>query len=291
MNAIKKLSHMTILAAAVSVFSGSAIAGVSAPGAAATSYNDISNFSINFNTGSASINSFTFSNNTAANGVTGTANVDPMDAPASCVGACVGWNNDFFDHTVGTLGFAYGDAQIIDADVVAGTGQALAIGDVYSTGGVAHASGSNVMNAIIQVTTPTAFDFAFVADLFMHTELGPDGIDAAANTFFNITLTDSLTNAVAFSWSPDGVVSSGALPNGGIEIDDPFSLNTGIVGNGSYVAGFGSFFASTDTLSESMYSLEIEMVNQVNVAAVPVPAAVWLFASGLLGLVGVARRA
>ena len=36
------------------------------------------------------------------------------------------------------------------------------------------------------------------------------------------------------------------------------------------------------------YSLHME--GTINASAVPVPAAVWLFGSGLLGLVGVARR-
>jgi hypothetical protein len=51
---------------------------------------------------------------------------------------------------------------------------------------------------------------------------------------------------------------------------------------------FVSFFGFADTFTSTQlgqYGIEISQVS-----AVPVPAAVWLFGSGLLGLIGVARR-
>ena len=42
--------------------------------------------------------------------------------------------------------------------------------------------------------------------------------------------------------------------------------------------------------NSSIYGFDNVCVDDCSVAAVPVPAAVWLFGSGLLGLVGVARR-
>jgi hypothetical protein len=51
------------------------------------------------------------------------------------------------------------------------------------------------------------------------------------------------------------------------------------------------FNAATGAAGGSTSFLEIDNVSvTADVSAVPVPAAVWLFGSGLLGLVGVARR-
>jgi hypothetical protein len=53
---------------------------------------------------------------------------------------------------------------------------------------------------------------------------------------------------------------------------------------------FLSFFGFADTTSPTMlgqYGIEVSMTEMPEI---PVPAAVWLFGSGLIGLVGVARR-
>jgi len=66
---------------------------------------------------------------------------------------------------------------------------------------------------------------------------------------------------------------------------DPDPLNTGVssftFAASSAVAGGTSLILSTDRTPIIAYE---------NVPAVPVPAAVWLFGSGLLGLIGIARR-
>ena len=100
-------------------------------------------------------------------------------------------------------------------------------------------------------------------------------------------LFDWATNAnipveVDFSMTP--VVCQNS-PNCGMTVGDSFTITTldsnsdGIPGipmlSGPF-AGFNAAFGGTATTT--------------SVSAVPVPAAVWLFGSGLLGLVGVARR-
>ncbi len=57
-------------------------------------------------------------------------------------------------------------------------------------------------------------------------------------------------------------------------------------------AGTGSFNfgANTETLYFDTEASNSVFLGDVTVSAVPVPAAVWLFGAGLMGLVGVARR-
>lgn len=50
-----------------------------------------------------------------------------------------------------------------------------------------------------------------------------------------------------------------------------------------------SYLETTSVSSYNMYTASL-LVRYVDVAPVPVPAAVWLFGSGLVGLIGIARR-
>ena len=59
----------------------------------------------------------------------------------------------------------------------------------------------------------------------------------------------------------------------------------GIGGSPMNSTAFSSFNANFD-----ITSVTVDSFVPTPVAAVPVPAAVWLFGSGLLGLVGIARR-
>jgi hypothetical protein len=100
-------------------------------------------------------------------------------------------------------------------------------------------------------------------------------------------LFDWATNAnilvdVDFSMTP---VVCQNFPNCGMTVGDSFSIATldsnsdgvpGIPMTGGPFQGFNASFGGTAVVS--------------SVSAVPIPAAVWLFGSGLLGLVGVARR-
>ncbi len=59
------------------------------------------------------------------------------------------------------------------------------------------------------------------------------------------------------------------------------NLNIGIGAFGDWQSGTNPAFSITDVTYVGA---------SVNVSAVPVPAAVWLFGSGLIGMVGIARR-
>jgi len=52
----------------------------------------------------------------------------------------------------------------------------------------------------------------------------------------------------------------------------------------------GDIALSAGNISISNGNAQLNTVNKVALSAVPVPPAVWLFSSGLLGLIGVSRR-
>jgi len=90
-----------------------------------------------------------------------------------------------------------------------------------------------------------------------------------------------------FNAANDTGFSTGSGPNitlANLALTDfDFLANTGI--NGA-AADFSSYFAEFDDF-DGLYG---EWRTNIEITAVPVPAAVWLFGSGLIGLVGVARR-
>jgi hypothetical protein len=76
------------------------------------------------------------------------------------------------------------------------------------------------------------------------------------------------------------------------------SLDLGATANFNIAADSGSGFVGGDALPPPIgpnswvigFGSDAPQLAAVDLTAVPVPAAVWLFGSGLLGLVGVARR-
>ncbi len=245
--------------------------GVATPALAssyAVSFNQISNFNIDFVSGTGSLMPFTFSNSSAATESGGTGDVDLMDADASCL--FCSFDNEFFQHSTTGGAFSYGDAQIVDAGVIPGNGEANAIGEAYTLTGIGYGSGSNSMSATMTVSAGTQVSFGFNADMYMQTLLTAGGQSAYASSSMVVML-ETLAGGSVLNWAP-------------------VALNTQIFGNDSRTVSNGIFTESTGGLAAGTYRLTIEMAQIANVTAVPVPAAVWLFGSGLLGLVGVARR-
>lgn len=103
-----------------------------------------------------------------------------------------------------------------------------------------------------------------------------------AQMLFDWNTSANILVDVDFSMTP---VVCANFPNCGMTVGDSFTIATldsngdgvpGIPMTGGPFQGFNASFGGTAVVS--------------SVSAVPVPAAVWLFGSGLLGLVGVARR-
>jgi hypothetical protein len=97
---------------------------------------------------------------------------------------------------------------------------------------------------------------------------------------------DSLEVTYEFNSPFDVIVGGGSSTNGGSSVVElPGNILSGIEGNGT-IQFLGTFTSISFTVptNESWHGFT------VGVQQVPVPPAVWLFGSGLLGLIGIARR-
>jgi len=250
----------------------------------AVSTNTISNFGMTFSP-SSTFSGFTFSSDTAAQGNVGTGNAATMDAAASCIGC--NYNNSFFSHGMGS-DYAYGDAQITNSNVLLGAGSASAIGESSVSNGLGSGSGINTMVGFFSIAGPTLVSFGFDATPYMLSQITAGGLVSTANINMTVTISDLSTGLSVFSWAPNGSVGAG-------ETADPFNLNWGVgqVNVGSpavFNPGTGHFASGANLTASGLYSLNITMKDSVFVSAVPVPAAAWLFGSGLIALAGIARR-
>ena len=168
-----------------------------------------------------------------------------------------------------------------------GTGLAGAggtISDVNSDG--SYITGSNILIGSL-TTSGTGADGVYTTDALLNfdTNSGSITIDGTI-TGLGINTSITLLSGSLTSWSYNGGVGTSFSAEGydtkhddllnalGVPLNTQFDLLSFTLGfdfpqNGNATA------VSTDVL---------------NIEAVPVPAAVWLFGSGLIGLVGVARR-
>ena len=152
---------------------------------------------------------------------------------------------------LGNLGFNWGGTAGIPVSIVLdATGFFTAAGGGLTTGDTVSGVGA----------LPATDDFLFGAKASYTLPLGPAPM---ATTTFNTT--------------DIGVITVGVNPSGTLPLTDDF------IGGSPMQAGpFPLFNANFDIL-------DVHITN-VDTGVIPVPAAVWLFGSGLLGLVGVARR-
>lgn len=251
----------------------------------AVSTNSINSFGLTFTGGTVQLNAFTFSNDFAVSNGASSANAafNGADAPASCVGCS--FNNAFVSHGAGSE-YAYGDAQIGNTNVMGGIGAAAGISEASIFNGGGTAASTNTMTASFFVTGATVVDYNFLSTPYLNALLTSGGLASAANLNMGITIYNSM-GATVFNWTPNG--AAGGIV-GGTELADPFSLNLGIAQNATFNPGSGAFSAKSFSLNTGSYQMNISMTEGASVSSVPVPAAVWLLGSGLLGLVGVARR-
>jgi len=106
----------------------------------------------------------------------------------------------------------------------------------------------------------------------------PNVVGAVAGIGFDYTMGDS-------TFAPDARI--GYTPNGGSAILLREAGNSGFFG---ILSTDGDSIQHLQELGAEIWNGSSTLDNVTIVSAVPVPAAAWLFGSGLVGLVGVARR-
>lgn len=274
---------------AIVMAAGLVSTGASWASSYAVSTNSITGFDLNLPAGS-TFHSLTFSGDIAVSlgDLTGgQADIDKLDADKACVGAyCAGFNNSFVFHGASPYpGYAYGDALIGNSNVLGGTGAASSIGEATAFDGIAGAAGANTMIASFTLGAADSLSFSFLSDLYLNTQLGSGALFAKSNSGMHITIWQGF--AKVFEWTPNG--AAGGIFNGS-EISDPFNLNSSIAGTMTYDPFADTFSAMTDTLAAGTYTMKIRMDNSAAVSAVPVPAALPLFGSGILALMALVRR-
>ena len=103
-------------------------------------------------------------------------------------------------------------------------------------------------------------------------------LNGGAFNLFSIDFGDVFNSGVSQNISINAVTNSGSLLSTVVSTDsiiglETFNLNWSNVLSASWTETSGSYL----------------QLDNISVSAVPVPAAVWLFGSGLIGLIGVAR--
>ena len=224
----------------------------------------------NFTVTGGTVSGWTFSQNIAINGTTTLANGDGLNAPASCIGCS--YDDDFVAHGTG-VSYTYSDSLISSTALNSlGGGSASAISEIYSGNGISgSAMSSNSMSGMLDVTTTGIVSFNY-----------------DVNYYLDVFSTNSDTGLASFSFDL-GLYEFGSGVNL-LDTDASASMFFGINQTSNLVSALTSGVIDIN-LAAGLYSLDINMTQNAatTVSAVPVPAAIWLFASGFLGLVAVAR--
>ena len=141
---------------------------------------------------------------------------------------------------------------------------------------------------IIGELNATGAGLASVTDINLATVLGSGGSDGdTSNVTFFLPGTGGSTESLAGPWTGNNffTIAGWDFSLSSLNIVDQTSTlltleGTGVLSGNKYEATAATWTFSTSSIDS--YSMSI--------TAVPVPAAIWLFGSGLIGLVAVSRR-
>jgi hypothetical protein len=101
------------------------------------------------------------------------------------------------------------------------------------------------------------------------------------------TATDCLDNEYGYHFYNNGIHSSNTGPFSNVQTTNYWSRNES--SSNAWLFDF-TFNDGSQLATSKNYNASAWAVYDGDVAAVPVPGAVWLFSSGLLGLIGISRR-
>lgn len=159
-------------------------------------------------------------------------------------------------------------------------------GDATATGSVSVVSPAVSLN-ILDSITQTSNSSGTATDGFAATDALTD-LDISVDNFSGQALTFSFEWSVVLEASATGDASADASVDflddvGAVDILEIVNENTADINTG------GSFEFTLLNAESNLIAGFVDTFGEAS-AVIPVPAAVWLFGSGLLGLVGVARR-
>ena len=182
------------------------------------------------------------------------------------------------------------------------------VGETITGSGTFTGGGWEVTSGTLYVSTGV---FGF--PLPHHLEFGNDAVLPSPNTAASVQQTLAGTSTapgtsynISFDWNRDFGSINGVQDIGNLTVTfgstvigsfDPFANSPGTFSAAGLLASGASTDFSLD-FSSTAYDdnwgntdrIYVTNFSITEVSAVPVPAAVWLFGSGLLGLIGIARR-
>jgi len=170
----------------------------------------------------------------------------------------------------------------------------------YCLSSIAQAATVSFASTPVNVVTGQTFTLDLVGTDFNNGTLDGGGLNIGFDSSV-ITVTSVSVNTVDWEFfSTDGTIDNSGGSVNGITFNS-FETRTGnllfatveflAVGEGSSALSLSEFNLNPFASGGSAYTgLAFDQLGSVNVSAVPVPAAAWLFGSALVGLAGVKRR-
>jgi len=197
------------------------------------------------------------------------------------------------------VSFTYDDASLFGTGTVVGNSIFFTPTNfkVESLDGAGLDTLSDTLNLTVMSTTSGfAMDMFALAEQGDYRLKGAPGASVDATAYFSVT--SQTTNCGSFSCSDTGLYSAGALADTGGALA-LWNLGGGI--DLANTSGWDSDSKVTITLQNNLLADTVNMGDiafiqkkqggiGIMINPIPVPAAVWLFGSGLAGLLGVARR-